>query len=112
MAERLTPEQVQKLRLLALNDAAVTSDALSGSLEEFHDLDGRTSALVRIAALVSMAADRSSHQWAMDQAMAAGVGDEEVFSALIAVAPIIGVARLNEGLAHLMEALELEVLEG
>jgi len=112
MAERLTPEQVQKLRLLALNDAAVTSHALNGTLADFHSLDARTSALVRIAALVSMAPDSSSYQWAMEQAMAAGVNDEEVFSALIAIASIIGVARLNEGLAHLMEALELEVIEG
>ncbi|MGH8950214.1 MAG: hypothetical protein ACRDX9_02205 [Acidimicrobiia bacterium] len=111
MAERLTPEQIQTLRRLALNDEALTSDALSGNLAGFHGLDGRTSALVRVAALISMAPDSSSYPWAIDQAMAAGVGDEEVFSALIAIAPIIGVARLNEGLAHLMEALELDTLE-
>lgn len=108
----MTPEQIQKLRRLALNDEGVTAHALSGTLDEFHRLDSRTSALVRIAALISMAPDSSSYQWAMDQAMAAGVDDEQVFSALIAIAPIVGVARLTEGLTHLMEALELEVLDG
>lgn len=112
MAERLTPEQIQKLRRLALNDEVATARALSGTLDEFHGLDARTSALVRISALISMAPDNSSYQWAIDQAMAAGVDDEDVFSALIAISPIIGVARMIEGLTHLMEALELEVVEG
>lgn len=112
MAERLTPEQIQTLRRLALNDEAVTARALGGTLDEFHGVDARTSALVRISALISMAPDNSSYQWAMDQALAAGVNDEDVFSAVIAIAPIIGAARLVEGLTHLMETLELEVVEG
>lgn len=95
-----------------MNDAETTAQVLHGSLDEFHLLDSRTSALVRIAGLISMAPNSSSCRWAMDQALAAGVDDEQVFSAIIAIAPIVGLARLTEGLSRLLEALELEVVEG
>lgn len=85
---------------------------MTGEVTEFQSLDARTAALVRIAALVSVAPDATSFQWAMDQALAAGVEDEHVFSALIEIAPIIGVVRLTSALPHLMETLDLEVVEG
>ena len=108
----MTPEQIQLLRRLTLNDEAVMSRALTGQIEAFDGIDARSEALIRIAALVSMAPDSSSYQWAMDLALAAGVDDEQIFQTLIVVAPIVGQARLSAALPHLMDALELEVLEG
>jgi alkylhydroperoxidase/carboxymuconolactone decarboxylase family protein YurZ len=71
-----------------------------------------TEALLRIAALVSVAPDGTSFPWAVDLALASGVDDEQVFQALIVVAPIVGQAKISSSLPHLMDALELEVLEG
>lgn len=108
----MTPEQIQLLRRLALNDGDVMRHVLSGYVEEFQSLDARTTALIRIAALMSMAPDSSSFRWAIDLATAAGVEDQQIFQALIVMAPIVGQARLSSSLPQVMEALELEVLEG
>lgn len=109
---RITSEQVKLLRRLTLNDENVMAEALTGHVDEFQCLDSRTKALLRIAALVSVAPDSTSFPWAVDLALAAGVDDEQVFQALIVVAPIVGQARMSASLPHLMDALELEVLEG
>lgn len=108
----MTPDQIQFLRRLALNDRETTSRVMTGEVTEFQTLDARAAALVRIAALVSLAVDATSFQWAMDHAIAAGVEDEEIFSAVIEVATIIGVIRLTSALPHLMEAVDLEVVDG
>jgi alkylhydroperoxidase/carboxymuconolactone decarboxylase family protein YurZ len=108
----MTPDQVNLLRKLALNEREATNLVMSGSLADSLRLDAGTAALVRLAALLSVDSDPATFQWAAELAMAAGVDDDEIFHALLVVAPIIGVARMTAALPHLMAALELEVVEG
>jgi alkylhydroperoxidase/carboxymuconolactone decarboxylase family protein YurZ len=108
----MTPDQVKILRRLALNEREATNLVMSGELADSLPLDARTASLVRIAALLSVDSDPATFQWAAELGVAAGVDDNDVFHALLVVAPIIGVARMTAALPHLMAALDLEVVEG
>lgn len=107
----MTLEQIQLLRRLALNDEEIVARAMAGDLDEFQSLDARAAALVRLAALVGIAPDESSYRWAVDRAMAAGVEDEEMFHALIVIAPVVGAAKTTSALTQMMAALDLDVVE-
>ncbi len=104
----MKPEHLRLLRRLALNDREAVQAVLSG---ELTCCDERIATLVRIATLLSMDSDLSTFQWAVELGIAAGVDDGDIFNTVLVVAPIIGTARLNSSLPHLLRALELEVVE-
>lgn len=108
----MTPDQVQLLKRLVLNDSDAVNFVMSGAPAESTVLDARTDALVRITALLSCCnSDPTTFQWATEIGLAAGLTDDELFHALMLVAPIIGVARLTSVLPHLMSALDIDILE-
>jgi alkylhydroperoxidase/carboxymuconolactone decarboxylase family protein YurZ len=107
----MSPDQVGLLRRLSLNDGAAIDEVMGGSRIE-SSLGSATEALVRIVTLLSVDSDPATFQWAVDIGLASGLEDEEIFHALLVVAPLIGVARLTSSLPHLMQALSLEVVEG
>lgn len=107
----MTPEQVETLRRLALNEPMTTNEVMGGGFAAVGSLDPRTAALVRIAALISIDSDPATFRWAMDLAQAAGVDDTEVFDTLMAVAPIVGIARLTSTIPRVLAALDLEVAD-
>jgi 4-carboxymuconolactone decarboxylase len=108
----MNSDQLQLLRKLALNDSTTINAVMSGELAQAGTLDARTEALVRIAILVGVDSDPATFQWAVELAVAAGVDDADLFDTLVAIAPIIGIARLTSALPHLMAALDLELLDG
>ena len=108
----MTPDQIQLLRRLALNERAAVQTVMSGELDADGSLDQRTTALIRIAILLGVDSDPATFKWAVELAMAAGVDDADLFETLVAAAPIIGIARLTAALPHFMAALELEVVDG
>jgi len=108
----MTPDQVQLLRRLALNDSAAVHSVMSGQLTHEDTLDPRTTSLIRIAILLGIDSDPATFMWAVELAMAAGVDDVDLFNTLVTAAPIIGIARLNAALPHFMAALDLEVVDG
>jgi len=108
----MMPDQIQLLRRLVLNDKEAVYAVMGGGRPELMSLDSHTAILIKIAVLLSVDSDPATFQWAVELAVAAGVDDSEVFSTLIAVAPIIGMARLNSSLPHLMTALDIDVIEG
>lgn len=108
----MTPDQIELLRRLALNDGAAVHSVMSGDLEAKGSLDPRTTALIRIAILLGVDSDPATFRWAVELAQAAGVEDNDLFDTLVAVAPLIGTARLTGALPNFMAALELEVVEG
>jgi alkylhydroperoxidase/carboxymuconolactone decarboxylase family protein YurZ len=57
-------------------------------------LDGRTDALVRLAALVAMRASATAIRDTVEAALGSGVPEEEVIGALLAVAPTVGLSRV------------------
>lgn len=107
----MSPEQIQLLRRLAWNDPEAVRVVMSNGSGETSSLEPRTEALVRIITLLSVDSDEATLRWAVDLGLAAGVEDIDIFSALLVVAPLIGSARLTSALGHLMNALELELLE-
>lgn len=107
----MTPEQLQLLRKLAVNEPRALHKVMSGDVGNHGALHEPAATVVRIAALLSVNADPSTFQWAVELGIAAGVDDTDVFNTVVAVAPIIGMARLTSALPHLLRALDLEVVE-
>lgn len=89
-------DREERLRRLALQDEAFVESMLAMRLDNAHasGLDPKTHALVRLAALAALGAAPVSFQCNVDAALAAGATDDEIVGSLIAVAPIIGLARV------------------
>ena len=101
------------LRRLALRDDRYveslladeqTSAALSG-------LDPRSHALTRVGALIAMDAAPPSYMSAVEAARHAGVTRGEIVGALIAVLPVVGVARVVSAAPNLGLAIGYDVGE-
>jgi 4-carboxymuconolactone decarboxylase len=100
------------LRRLALNDQNVVRSAVgadSFSLGDGRELDAKTSALVRLAALLSLGAATSSCRAIVDAARGAGATDAEIVGVLVAVAPAVGSARLVGAAPRLALAIDYDV---
>src|SRR6476660_7109954 len=72
-------------------------------------LDDKTDALVRLAALISIGASFASYRSSVEAICTAGVTTEEVVATLIAVAPIVGLARVVSAAPSLALALGYDV---
>jgi 4-carboxymuconolactone decarboxylase len=86
----------ETLRRLVLHDEGCIRSMLGIHLNtnEAAGLDPKTQALVRLGGLVAMGAASVSCYWAAEAALHTGATAEEVVSALVAVAPICGLARV------------------
>jgi alkylhydroperoxidase/carboxymuconolactone decarboxylase family protein YurZ len=92
---------------LALNDEATVESALATVLADFDGtgLDAKSKALARVAALISVGSAEVSYQWAVSVALAVGASEEEIVGVLAAVAPIVGIPRMNSAAFELSRAL-------
>jgi alkylhydroperoxidase/carboxymuconolactone decarboxylase family protein YurZ len=100
------------LRRLAINDENVVRSAVGAappSLSGGHDLDAKTYALVRLAALLSIGAATSSCRAAVELARAGGATDAEIVGVLVAVAPAVGGARVVGAAPRLALAIDFDV---
>ena len=90
------PAHQEQLRRLALHDEDFIASVLAIDLKNVaaSGLDQRTHALVNLAALIALGAAPVSYQSKVEAAFAAGATANEVVGTLIAVAPIVGVARV------------------
>ena len=86
----------ETLRRLVLHDERCIQSILGIRLSDNDaaGLDPKTQALVRLGGLVAMGAAPVSYHWAAEAALNAGATAEEVVGALVAVAPICGLARV------------------
>ncbi len=100
-----------RLRSLALNDDRFVQSVLGIQIDtaETSGLDPKTHALVRIAALIALDAAPSSYQASADAALAADATIDEVVGAVVAVAPIVGLARIVSAAPELALALGYDV---
>jgi 4-carboxymuconolactone decarboxylase len=101
------------LRRLALRDdryidALLTAKA--GAAAE-SELDPRGQALARIGALIAADAAPPSYMSAVDDALAAGSTYDEIVGTLVAVMPVVGVARVVSAAPNLALALGYDVGE-
>jgi alkylhydroperoxidase/carboxymuconolactone decarboxylase family protein YurZ len=99
------------LRKLALRD----DDYIDALLAEeragpaLTSIDPRSHALLRIAALIAMDAAPPSYMSAVEAGLDAGASYEEIVGTLIAVMPIVGVARVVSAAPNLGLALGYDV---
>ena len=89
-------ETHQKLSAMSAGDLQVLEDAvgLRELNREGSGLDGRTFALVKIAALIALDAPPASYAWQIANALEEGVTPEELIGVLRAVAPQVGGPRI------------------
>ena len=99
------------MRRLALSDERFIETELGIGLDtvEVSRLDAKTHALVRLAAALAIDAAPSSYQSAVEPALAAGAGIDEIVGTLIAVAPTVGMARVVSAAPELALALGYDV---
>ncbi|AOP44987.1 carboxymuconolactone decarboxylase family protein [Streptomyces lydicus] len=79
--------------------AAMTIDSI-----ERCGMDDHTLILTRIAALVAMDAPAVSYLAHVDPAMKASMTIEQVQDVLVAIAPVVGTARVMSAAGHIAEA--------
>ncbi|MGA9373099.1 MAG: carboxymuconolactone decarboxylase family protein [Solirubrobacterales bacterium] len=100
----------ETLRSLALNDEDAVRQALAAIRENSEaELDAKVMSLVRLGALLSADAAPSSYQANVEAALAAGATIDEVVATLVAVAPVIGSARVVSAAPELALALGYDV---
>jgi len=101
------------LRRLALRDDRFIESLLSGDRENAaaSRLDPRSHALVRFGALIAMNAAPPSYMSAVDAAEQTGVTRAEIVGTLVAVLPVVGVARVVSAAPNLGLAIGYDVAE-
>jgi 4-carboxymuconolactone decarboxylase len=99
------------LRKLALRDDRYIDTLLAAeaSAAAASRLDPRSHALARIGALIAADAAPPSYMSAVEDALAAGSTYDEIVGTLIAVMPVVGVARVVSAAPNLALALGYDV---
>ena len=72
-------------------------------------LDPKTHALVRLGSLIALDAAPASYQANTSMALSCGASVEEIVGALIAVAPIVGVANVVSASQHIALAVGYDI---
>jgi alkylhydroperoxidase/carboxymuconolactone decarboxylase family protein YurZ len=105
------PDHEAALRRLSLNDQAFVESVISIEPDKVKvsNLDPKTHALVRLGALVALDAAPASYQWNVGMALAAGASVEEIVGVLIAVAPVVGLARTVSAAPELALAIGYDI---
>ena len=83
-------DYTDRLRLLALNDARLAEDLIGPSGSDAAELDPKTLALVRLAALVAAGGTLPSYGAHADAAVGAGASAAEIVAVLVGVVDIVG----------------------
>jgi alkylhydroperoxidase/carboxymuconolactone decarboxylase family protein YurZ len=97
------------LRRLAINDEDALDRVLRTAVPADVGLSATTAALVRLAALVALHPTAESLHWSVTVALAAGATDDDIVDSLVAVSPIVGLARISWVAPQLADALECQV---
>jgi 4-carboxymuconolactone decarboxylase len=103
--------QRDSLRRLSLHDQGYLEGVLCTTAHGTAPahLDARSFSVGRVAALFAIDAPESSYGWATSAALAAGVTSDELVELLIALAPVIGSARVVSAAPKLGLALGYDV---
>ena len=96
-------------RLTVHDDALVEAIAAEGNSFAASVLDERTTALVRLAAIIAVNAAPSSFQHAVTLALTVGATKDEIVATLEAVTPVTGAARVVSSAPKLALALGYDV---
>jgi 4-carboxymuconolactone decarboxylase len=101
------------LRKLAVRDDRYIAGVLGSERENaaLAGIDARAHAFARIGALVALNAAPPAYMYAVEDALNAGASYEEIVGVLIAVLPLVGVARVVSAAPNLGLALGYDVNE-
>jgi alkylhydroperoxidase/carboxymuconolactone decarboxylase family protein YurZ len=106
-------ETQETLAAVSAGDLKVLESAIG--LRELNregsGLDGRTFALVKIAALIALDAPPASYGWQIANALEEGVSPEEILGVLRAIAPQVGGPKVVAAAPEIMLALGLPLEE-
>jgi 4-carboxymuconolactone decarboxylase len=94
-------------RCAAGDESFIVNEAANG--DRFAALDPKADALVRIGATLALGASRGACQSAVASALEAGACDEEIVATLIAVARVIGNARVVFAAPAIASALGYDI---
>ena len=105
-------DYTDRLRCLAINDARFVEGV--GVEDKSRELDPKSLALVRLAALVAVGGAAASYGAQADAAVDAGATAAEIVDALIGVVPVVGMPRVVAAAPKLALALgyDLDDLDG
>jgi alkylhydroperoxidase/carboxymuconolactone decarboxylase family protein YurZ len=106
-------ETHQKLSGISAGNLEVLEEAvgLRELNREGSGLDGRTFALVKIAALIALDAPPASYAWQIANALEEGVTPEDLIGVLRAIAPQVGGPRIIAAAPEIMVAMGLPLDE-
>jgi len=102
------------LGALALGDPDLLAEGLEAraNWKGRSGLDGRSYALVKLAALIALDAPPASYLWQVSNALAEGATPEDLVGVLIAIAPQVGGPKLVAAAPELMLAMGLALPDG
>ena len=101
------------LGALAMGDPDLLAEGLEAraNWKGRSGLDGRSYALVKLAALIALDAPPASYLWQVSNALAEGATPEDLVGVLIAIAPQVGGPKLVAAAPELMVALGLTLAD-
>ena len=102
-------DYTERLRRLAINDAQLARDCVGGGGGESGEIDARTLALVRLAALIAVGGAVPSYGAQADAAVDAGATVAEIVDVLVGVVPIVGLPRVVAAAPKLAMALGYDI---
>jgi 4-carboxymuconolactone decarboxylase len=103
-------DYTDRLRRLAINDEQLPEQCGMSGVES-HELDPKTVALVRLAALVSVGGAAASYGEHADAAVEAGATTSEIVDVLMTVVPVVGLPRAVAAAPNLAMALGYDIEE-
>ena len=98
-------DYTERLRRLAINDAHFAEEGAGGARAEPRELDPKTLALVRLAALVAVGGAVPSYGAHADAAVDAGATAAEIVDVLVGVIPVVGLPSVVAAAPKLAMAL-------
>jgi len=104
-------DYTDRLRCLAINDARFGEDFATGSAYELQELDPKTVALVRLAALIAVGGAVPSYGAQTDAAVTAGASAEEIVEVLVCLRPVVGLPKIVAAAPNVALALGYDIDE-
>ena len=102
-------DYMERLRCLAINDARLAGDSVGMAGLESRELDPKTLALVRLAALAAVGGAVPSYGAQADAAVSAGATTAEIVDVLVGVVPMVGLPRVVAAAPKLALALGYDI---
>jgi alkylhydroperoxidase/carboxymuconolactone decarboxylase family protein YurZ len=97
------------LRRVAIFDERLVGPGSGFGLPEISALDAKITALLRVAAAVTIGSSAVCLEWSVGRALAAGGMKDEIAEVLLAIAPIAGLARVVSAAPGLAAGLEYDL---